>query len=100
MYSLRGYLLLYLEKGPVLAPDELDYSIHYTNTFDTADNSTQGEGELLQRYELKEKSQGIYCSTIGGGGGDVTNLSPFGGEDSTKIATAGDIFDQPPGGMS
>ena len=40
------------------------------------------------------------CSTIGGGGRGCNKFVPVSGGSGTKIAPTGDIFDQPPGGMT
>ena len=55
--------------------------------------------DLLQRPPYACESWCQTSSTIGRGGGDVTDLSPILGGNATKIAPTGDIFDQPSGQM-
>ena len=44
--------------------------------------------------------QSIWTRSTNGGGRGCNNFVPVLGGDGIKIAPTGDIFDQPPGGMS
>ena len=55
------------------------------------------EQGLRQGYVL---SPLLTCLTIGGRGRGYNNFVSVLGGDDTKIAPTGDVFDQPPGGMS